>query len=100
MAVSKQLFHVVTYEAKEGKYDFYLTADIGVKDSEIERKLSDYYERTNFQRIYLVFDPPVNHRNDFCFHVSVARLGDIDDRILKNVREYSPDEMIDIKLFK
>lgn len=100
MTVSKQLFHVVTYESKEEKYDFYLTADIGVQNTEIEKRLLDYYRRNGYERIYFTFDPTVNDRKDSYFHVSIASLGEIDDRILKNVREHSPDELIDIGLFR
>ena len=45
MVILKKLFHVVTYEQKDGEYNFYLTADTEVKDSEIERILSNNYER-------------------------------------------------------
>jgi len=101
MVILKKLFHVVTYEQKDGEYNFYLTADTEVKDSEIERILSNHYERESRDRVFLTFAPDVNHKNKKSgFHIYIASLDFLNDKVLKNVREYSPDEMIDIKIFE
>ncbi len=98
--ISKKLFHVVTYGSSE-RYSFYLTANVEVKNSDIERILSNHYERESRERVFLTSAPDVNHKNKKPeFHIYIASLGDMDDRILKNVREYSPDELIDIKIFR
>ena len=97
---SKQLFHVVTYGFGE-RCSFYLTADAGIKNSEIENRLSNHYERKMHDRVFLTYGHDMNHnRKSPGFHIYVSDLNMIDDRILKNVREYSPSELIDICIFR
>ena len=97
---SKQLFHVVTYGSGE-RYSFYLTADAGIKNSEIENRLSNYYERRMRDQVFFIFGNGMNHDNKGSgFYVYISDLDLIDDRVLKNVREYSPDVLVDVNLFK
>ena len=97
---SKQLFHVVTYGFGE-RYSFYLTADAGIKNTEIENRLSNHYEREMHDMVFFTFGHEMNHNNkSLGFHIYVSDLNVIDDRVLKNVREYSPSELIDICIFR
>ena len=98
----KQLFHIVTCEPEE-EYSFYLTADIGVQDAEIIKRLLSHYGRNGYKRIYFTFEPGKNlgkKNKNFDFYIHITDLGNLDDRVLKNVMEHSPDELIDVEIFR
>ncbi|MBI2508432.1 hypothetical protein HYV89_05785 [Candidatus Woesearchaeota archaeon] len=94
----KRLFHILTNEPLGEEYSFYLTADLGIEDSRIEKTLLDFYSRYTDERINLMFSGKA--KSPFYFYIHIADLGCLDYRVFKNVKEYSPDELIDIKIFR
>lgn len=108
---SKRLLHVEASEYMECSTTFYLTADPKLPNSRIEQILRKYldthdigYEFSQLEgrALYVAFYPieelrePKGIPEHFSAHASVTPMGNVDDEVLRILKEYTSYEILDV----